>query len=157
MQACPIVIFYMCIKNATVWSDMPRVVNVPLRTVTKAVQLDFFTQNKLGGWGGDFKFTHLKLHNTFQDVATFWGEVKRLKEDVVKALFKQYETAVLLCTKRGVMASTLPGNRRYVSTRWLLPFSDHGHDNGIKTMHVSHTHAYTLQITGPNMNSHIFT
>lgn len=142
MHACPIVIFYMCIKNATVWSDVPRVVNVPLRTVTKAVQLDFFTQNKLGGWGGDVKFAHLKLHNTFQDVATFWGEVKRLKEDVVKALSKQCETAVLLCTKRGVMASTLPGNRRYVSTRWLLPLSDHGRDNCIKMMHVTLTHTH---------------
>lgn len=141
---------------------MSRVVNVPLCAVTKAVQLHFFPQNEWGGWGGYVKFTHLKLHNTFQDVATFW-DLKRLKQDIVKGLVKQHETEMqqLCCfaecrrqnksrlmTKGGVMASTLPGNRRYVSTRWLLPVS-----NCSNMMHFSHTHACTLQIMGPNTNS----
>lgn len=39
-------------------------------------------------WVGCVKFTHLKFH-TFQDQATFWKDVKRLKEDVSKGLFRQ--------------------------------------------------------------------
>lgn len=77
----------MCVKNETL--SCYRVVNGLLRAVSKAVQLDFFAQNERVCRKGYFKFVHLKLHSTFQDVATFWEVVKRLKGDVVEGLFRQ--------------------------------------------------------------------
>lgn len=89
----------MCIKNATVWSYVLRVVNVPLHTVTKAVQLDFFTQNEWGGLRGYVTFTHLKVTQHIPGCSHFLRRCKKAKE-VAKGLFKQKwhrnATAVLL-------------------------------------------------------------